>query len=508
MLDMGQRNLLRAMVGGSSDAAAARLGMMAECILALNSSARGRYDAIQKMEERLGALAKEVDVQVEGEGGLKSRFQEVEDRLEDLEFGPDRVAKLEKAIHSIRDLDTVNLSLLEKRVRRLEGMADAGVGTVERIGPPSLRDVGWLEVYDGDDVTFWCEWGAKGRYRVLLVPIPEGQDPGPDGPAEEAPWPSVEARERIAAGVSLSRVLRESVEWAEETFGPGYDPHAKAAHLLKEAKELRDDPTDPEEMADVLMILGHLAAGAGVDLAAEVRKKLEKNRQREWGEPDGDGVVEHVRERDDVPFPGSARDRIRVHKLLADRALEMSEGLGIVARERLRQVSEEGFDASHDDEHTDGALAAAGASYAMAHSVLVKTEGKAGGTVPGPWPFDLEWWKPSPDPVRNLAKAAALIVAELDRILRQGADRKPAADLLAAQAAMKVGPERVEGADTGKDYLPGTEPVEMEETTRVEGWVSPKDVGGSPIVFFRKRDSVHSARAVLVVQAVGPEPKG
>ena len=31
----------------------------------------------------------------------------------------------------------------------------------------------------------------------------------------------------------------------------------------------------------------------------------------------------------------------------------------------------------------------------------------------------MEWWKPSIDPVRNLAKAGALIAAEIDRLQRQ-----------------------------------------------------------------------------------------
>ncbi len=34
------------------------------------------------------------------------------------------------------------------------------------------------------------------------------------------------------------------------------------------------------------------------------------------------------------------------------------------------------------------------------------------------WPWDEEWWKPDNDAVRNLAKAGALIAAEIDRLQR------------------------------------------------------------------------------------------
>jgi hypothetical protein len=38
------------------------------------------------------------------------------------------------------------------------------------------------------------------------------------------------------------------------------------------------------------------------------------------------------------------------------------------------------------------------------------------------WPWNDDDWKPSPDPIRNLVKAGALIAAEIDRL--QGAERR------------------------------------------------------------------------------------
>jgi NTP pyrophosphatase (non-canonical NTP hydrolase) len=78
------------------------------------------------------------------------------------------------------------------------------------------------------------------------------------------------------------------------------------AHLKKEVDELAESH-DPEEAADCLILLLHHAHKCGYDLMIEAFKKFEINRQRRWGRPDEDGVVEHIRE-DPVgpngpPFP-------------------------------------------------------------------------------------------------------------------------------------------------------------------------------------------------------------
>lgn len=81
-----------------------------------------------------------------------------------------------------------------------------------------------------------------------------------------------------------------------------------------------------------------------------------------------------------------------------------------VLLERARQESQEGWTPTHDDEHSDGALAKAAACYAI--STAMDAE------APPPWwPFDEEWWKPQ-DRRRNLVRAGALILAELERLDR------------------------------------------------------------------------------------------
>lgn len=93
---------------------------------------------------------------------------------------------------------------------------------------------------------------------------------------------------------SLDGALAEAVTWANQTFDT--TSRAKATHICREALELRENPADGGEMADILILLAHLADREGVNLAEAVRQKLAINRQRRYGESDADGVVEHVRE--------------------------------------------------------------------------------------------------------------------------------------------------------------------------------------------------------------------
>lgn len=82
--------------------------------------------------------------------------------------------------------------------------------------------------------------------------------------------------------------------WGAATF-PASTDWAKLVHLRKELAELEERPDSAEEMADVVMLVCHLAHAHGVDLAAAIDWKLDICQRRIWGPPDADGVVEHVR---------------------------------------------------------------------------------------------------------------------------------------------------------------------------------------------------------------------
>lgn len=85
-------------------------------------------------------------------------------------------------------------------------------------------------------------------------------------------------------------------------------------------------------------------------------------------------------------------------------------GVELIAAERERQVSVEGWKPEHDDTHTDQQLLDAAIAYADPSLADIA------------WPWDIKWWKPSDDPVRNLVKAGALIAAEIDRLQRVAED--------------------------------------------------------------------------------------
>lgn len=84
-------------------------------------------------------------------------------------------------------------------------------------------------------------------------------------------------------------------------------------------------------------------------------------------------------------------------------------GAELIAQERQRQESVEGWSRFHDDTHKRGQLARAAACYALQHTSV------SGRAVR--WPWARAWWKPR-DPIRNLVKAGALIAAEIDRLQR------------------------------------------------------------------------------------------
>jgi len=86
---------------------------------------------------------------------------------------------------------------------------------------------------------------------------------------------------------------KEVAAFSNEKF-PGQTVDAKIAHLADEVAELALCPTDGEEMADCLLLLAQIAEMQGVDLMDEALKKLVKNKQRVWGEPDHRGVIKHI----------------------------------------------------------------------------------------------------------------------------------------------------------------------------------------------------------------------
>lgn len=85
-----------------------------------------------------------------------------------------------------------------------------------------------------------------------------------------------------------------------------------------------------------------------------------------------------------------------------------------IALERRRQIKQEGWTAEHDDAHSKCEMAIAAAGYALAPSPVEIDRQSSYPPVPDNWPWHWSWWKPG-NYRRNLVKAGALIVAEIER---------------------------------------------------------------------------------------------
>ena len=100
--------------------------------------------------------------------------------------------------------------------------------------------------------------------------------------------------------------------------------------------------------------------------------------------------------------------------------------------ERQRQIDQEGWTPEHDDQHAGGQMALAAGCYAMFASASDRQRATAdlpgslaslGKTITGwaawlqIWPWHRSWWKPTTRR-RDLVKAGALIIAEIERLDR------------------------------------------------------------------------------------------
>jgi hypothetical protein len=102
----------------------------------------------------------------------------------------------------------------------------------------------------------------------------------------------------------------------------------------------------------------------------------------------------------------------------------LTEAARDVLAERCRQIEVEGWTRLHDEtEHDEGQLARAAACYATG-DIHERTEPVHHDGLPSRltqtltlWPWDMSWWKPT-SPRRNLVKAGALILAEIERLDR------------------------------------------------------------------------------------------
>lgn len=98
--------------------------------------------------------------------------------------------------------------------------------------------------------------------------------------------------------------------------------------------------------------------------------------------------------------------------------MELTKAATDVLAERHRQMEAEGWTPEHDDEHEAGEMADVAACYALG---VYSDRPDAGvlGEIPPYWPqsWDESWWRPK-SRRRNLVRAAALLLAEIERLDR------------------------------------------------------------------------------------------
>ena len=163
-----------------------------------------------------------------------------------------------------------------------------------------------------------------------------------------------------------------------------------------------------------------------------------------------------------------------------------------ILQERARQVTDRRFDAAHDDDHPGGELAMAAALYAAPEQLFIRRDFATADAVHfmDPWPWEAQHDKrvrphhgrphpnrdlPYKDRRRLLVKAAALIMAEIERL-----DRAALSDAITASVTPPA---------THKDWgwvrwtprvsrVPANEASAVESLTRTETW--PLDPGQRP----------------------------
>lgn len=183
-------------------------------------------------------------------------------------------------------------------------------------------------------------------------------------------------------------------------YGPMKDPETKQHPCMVPFAELPVDQQAKDFIfRGVVLALEHHQAQSDTD---DLRKRADELNDRQARILDRVPVLETLDDDTRRPIMEYAMELERLRS-----GAPMSNGAVDVLFERRRQSVKEGLDHEHDDEHDHGDLAHAGAAYAIE---------AAGGNGERLWPF-VNYWKPK-DPRRNLVRAAALIIAEIDRMDR------------------------------------------------------------------------------------------
>lgn len=141
----------------------------------------------------------------------------------------------------------------------------------------------------------------------------------------------------ISVAADLFELMESHAKWSQETFGSDdeRDCFGPLEHLKKEIEEVKQNPADITEWADMFLLYldGLRRAGIGFPMMLEVaRRKHEHNKTRKWNKAENGKPSEHVRE-DDAGLQGEYAIRLDIGK--RDKALGVKNKYLIVRRGRV-----------------------------------------------------------------------------------------------------------------------------------------------------------------------------
>ncbi len=296
---------------------------------------------------------------------------------------------------------------LRKLMNGYPGIArPAAVDEPIRLAYKTGYDEGYSDASDGLVDHDACEEGWQ-QYRASLT-VGEGQET-PGQPADERAafeaWVTTKWRPDDGAQLLAREFPRFAfAAWqARAALAATVHPAEAAAPAPTIDPNEVDHPTSRYFFKAVLARLG-VQPGERIDVSL---KKL----YAAIPAPSLGHQAERVGEK-----PEAVDDDRSVHDYMA--ALSpISNAMRSVIAERHRQVDVEGWTPEHDDEHDDGAMAVAAACYALADRKALEVQTVR---IEGLWQWtgwSALWFKPK-DRRRNLVRAGALLLAEIERLDR------------------------------------------------------------------------------------------
>ncbi|HCF3848854.1 TPA: hypothetical protein NID21_000716 [Pseudomonas aeruginosa] len=224
--------------------------------------------------------------------------------------------------------------------------------------------------------------------------------------------------------------LREALEWRAEN-------QAGQRELLRSVKAERDaalarvaefeaqaQHSVPDGAADLCRFLAKLYCeldGLRYSTAKLPAEQIADALIFKWPVLQGARNQLNIKRISEQPYDESKLHSAIAAMIAAAPGKEVPQAWIDVQEERRRQITAEGWTPEHDDEHADGQMAQAAGCYAL-HAGGIGTDwpdGRQNGAALF-WPWDKDSWKPT-TPRRDLVKACALALAEIERLDRAAA---------------------------------------------------------------------------------------